>query len=309
VSGELVLLVEDSLVVRTVVRQHLAQHGYRVVEVEDGAGAMPALREHRPDVVLMDIEMPVMDGFQILEAVKADPDLCDTPVVFLTAREGTDDLVEALQRGAHDYLRKPFEVPELIARVRAAARVKALQDELRVRNAELELMAGTDALTGLWNRRHMQDELEAAARAASRHGHPLSVLMLDIDHFKFVNDEHGHPAGDAVLCGVADRIRQAVRGEDVAGRWGGEEFLAVLPWTDRLGAATVAERLRAAIAKDPVRDAEMSIAVTVSVGMATAHPGELVDTVVARADEALYRAKERGRNRIEGDAEVVTPSR
>ncbi|MEO8293117.1 MAG: diguanylate cyclase [Actinomycetota bacterium] len=305
-SAKLVLLVEDSLVVRTVVRQHLTEEGYRVVEVNDGTGAMSAMHEHRPDVVLMDIEMPVMDGFQILEAIKADPQLCDTPVVFLTASEGTDHLVRALQRGAHDYLRKPFEAPELIARVRAAVRVKALQDELRVRNAELELLAGTDALTGLWNRRHMQDELQTAVSAAGRHGHPLSVFMVDIDHFKVVNDEHGHPAGDIVLHWVADRIRRAVRTEDVAGRWGGEEFLAVLPWTGWDGATTVAERLRASIAKDPVSDAGVAIPVTVSIGVATAYPGERVDEIVARADRALYRAKERGRNRVEGDEEVAT---
>jgi two-component system, cell cycle response regulator len=295
--GGSVLVVEDSGVVRAVVCKGLTEHGYDVEEVKDGGEAMEAFRRTRPDVVLLDIEMPVFDGFQILDLIKEDPDLGDTPVVFLTAREGTDDLVRALQLGAHDYLRKPFEPAELIARVRAAVRVKTLQDELRLRNAELEVVSRTDALTGLWNRRHAEEQLLAAASAARRHASPLSVLMIDIDHFKRVNDECGHAAGDAVLAEIAARIRRTTRIEDVAARWGGEEFLTMLPLTEADGAWELGERIRTHVAAEPFTVGDDTIEVTASVGCATAEPGEGSDALVARADQALYEAKARGRNR------------
>jgi diguanylate cyclase (GGDEF)-like protein len=205
-------------------------------------------------------------------------------------------LVEGLRSGAHDYLRKPFEPSELIARVRAAVRVKALQDELRVRNEQLDMMTRTDVLTGLWNRRHMEDQLQAASSVARRHSLPLSILMIDIDHFKSVNDSLRHPAGNADLVAVSSRIHEAVRLEDVAARWGGEEFLVLLPATDVAGAWTLGERIRNLIWAAPVVFDHQSIPVTVSVGCATAGSDEPVDAVVARADGALYSAKAAGRN-------------
>jgi diguanylate cyclase (GGDEF)-like protein len=296
-TNGVVLLVEDSSVIRAVVRRRLEEQGYRVVEVEDGGGALSAFRECRPDVVLLDIEMPVLDGFQILELIKAEPDQADTPVVFLTARDKTEDLVEALRKGAHDYLRKPFEPSELTARVRAAVRVKSLQDELRIRNAELELMSRTDPLTSLWNRRHTEEQLQSAASLSRRHHTVFSVLMIDVDHFKRVNDSEGHTAGDAVLVEVAARIRDAVRIEDVVARWGGEEFLVVLPSTDIDGAWMLGDRIRLAIAAQPVWFTTGSIGVTVSVGCASSRTDETGDAIVSRADDALYEAKEAGRDR------------
>jgi two-component system cell cycle response regulator len=298
-TSGVVLLIDDSSVIRAVVRRRLEEQSYRVVEVADGGGALAAFRESRPDVVLLDIEMPLLDGFQILELIKAEPDQADTPVVFLTARDKTEDLVEALRLGAHDYLRKPFEPSELIARVRAAVRVKTLQDELRVRNAELELMSRTDPLTGLWNRRHTEEQLRSAASLSRRHDTTFSVLMIDVDHFKQVNDTQGHTAGDAVLVEIAARIREAVRIEDVVARWGGEEFLVVLPSTDIDGAWTLGDRIRKDVAAEPVTFPSCSISVTVSVGCASWRSGETEDRIVSRADDALYAAKEAGRDRTE----------
>jgi two-component system cell cycle response regulator len=297
VSAPLVLVAEDSLVVRAVLRRQLEEHGFRVVEADDGAQALRLCRERFPSVILLDVEMPELDGHQVLAELKGDPRLADTPVVFLTGRTKTDDVVEALRLGAHDYLRKPFDHAELIARVTAAARVKALHDELQRRAEELDRMSRLDALTGLHNRRHLDEHVRATVSAAKRRKQWLAVLMVDVDHFKEVNDSLGHAAGDEVLCEVARRLTRALRAEDVPGRWGGEEFLVLLPQTDPDGAAVVAERVRSLIAKGPVKLADGQVPVTVSVGLASGL-GPDGDDLVHRADTALYEAKAAGRNRV-----------
>jgi two-component system, cell cycle response regulator len=293
-----ILVAEDSLVVRSVLRQNLEDRGYTVIEADDGEAALRRCRDARPDVVLLDIEMPGLDGYQVLAALKADPELAEIPVVFLTGRTKTDDIVEGLRLGAHDYLKKPFEASELIARVSAAVRMKKLQDELRSRNAELHLVSRTDALTGLPNRRLLAERLAEMASASSRHHRPLGVLMLDIDHFKRVNDTAGHESGDLVLREFAHRLQQLPRMEDVVGRWGGEEFLALLPDTDMTGACLLAQRTLAAIATEPFALADgTKVNVTVSIGCAVETTQD-ADKLVARADAALYEAKSAGRNRL-----------
>jgi diguanylate cyclase (GGDEF)-like protein len=292
----LVLVAEDSLVVRTLLRRQLEHHGYRVVEAVDGEEALSVCREHGPDVILLDVEMPKLDGHGVLAALQRSPELADIPVVFLTARTTTEDVVEGLRLGAHDYLRKPFEAAELLARVSAAVRVKTLQHQLRQRNIELSAISRTDALTGLPNRRELQERLIALASAARRYHQQSAVLMVDVDHFKAVNDTRGHEAGDLVLRAVANRLRAACRTEDSAGRWGGEEFLVIAPMTDLAGGARLGERIRSSVgaAVVPVGDGA-DIDVTVSVGVAA---GEGGDDVLAEADAALYAAKRAGRNRV-----------
>ncbi len=296
-SGPTILVAEDSKVVRAVLRQHLEAQGYVVVEAEDGDAALKACRERLPDAVLLDVEMPGLDGYQVLTALKADPDLADVPVVFLTGRTETADIVEGLRLGAHDYLKKPFETSELIARVSAAVRVKALQDELRTRNDELDAVSRTDALTGLANRRHIQERLHELSSFARRHKQSLGVVMLDIDHFKEVNDTVGHAGGDAVLCEFSRRVQSVLRDEDTVGRWGGEEFLVLLPGTDAAGALRLGERVCASVASKPFPlPDETTLAVTVSAGCAV-DDGQNSEELVRRADDALYEAKESGRNR------------
>jgi two-component system cell cycle response regulator len=293
-----VLVAEDSLVVRAVLRRHLEERDYNVVEADDGNAALRTCREIRPDVVLLDIEMPGLDGHQVLAALKADPELEEIPVVFLTGRTSTDDIVEGLRLGAHDYLKKPFEASELIARVSAAVRMKKLQDELRARNAELDLVSRTDSLTGLANRRQLVERLGEMGSASRRHDRLLGVLMLDIDHFKRVNDTAGHDAGDCVLREFATRLSRLPRVEDVIGRWGGEEFLALLPDTDFEGSRIFGERVIEAIAAKPFELPDGTrLGVTVSVGCSVevAHDPE---RLVANADAALYEAKAAGRNRL-----------
>ena len=292
-----ILLADDSATVRALARMELEAAGFDVLEAGDGEQAVALAKEHRPDVVLLDVEMPVMDGYACVTALKADPETTHIPVVFLTGRVGSEDVVRALRLGGHDYLRKPPESAELLARVNAALRVKQLQDELVARSTELERMSRTDFLTGLHNRRHVEDHLTMLGAAAKRHGYPLTVLLLDLDHFKRINDTLGHAAGDQVLVEVGSRLAGSLRVEDVLGRWGGEEFLVLLPHTSGEAAAVLAERLRHVVGDTPVTTGEGPVRVTVSLGGAAAEaPGE--HDLLRLADEQLYAAKDGGRDRV-----------
>lgn len=293
-----ILVADDSLVIRSLLRKQLQEQGHVVVEAVDGEEALRICGQEPPDVILLDVVMPKLDGHGVLTQLQASTATAHIPVVFLTGRATTDDVVEGLRLGAHDYLRKPFEPAELLARVSAALRVKRLQDELRIRNAELEAASRTDPLTGLPNRRHLQEQLVAAGSAAKRRGENMAVLMVDVDHFKAVNDRLGHAGGDHVLRRVALALASACRAEDVAGRWGGEEFLVVAPTTDEEGAAALAERIRALTAAEGITVEGTDEPVTVTVSVGVAYGKDDVDAVVRDADAALYRAKAEGRNRV-----------
>ncbi len=282
---------------RAIARMELEQAGFQVIEAEDGAQALTMALSFEPDVVLLDIEMPVMDGYETVQALKADPRTADIPVVFLTGRVGAEDVVRALKLGGHDYLRKPPEPAELMARVSAALRVKALQDELRARAVELDVMSRTDHLTGLNNRRHMEEQLRRMSSGAKRHGYPVTVLIVDVDHFKHVNDSLGHHAGDVVLQQVAHRLQGALRTEDILGRWGGEEFLVLLPHTGADAAEVLAERLRLCMSATPISTDSGSVVVTISIGGASAE-AEGIHDLVQLADHGLYAAKANGRDQI-----------
>jgi two-component system cell cycle response regulator len=291
-----ILLVDDERSVRGLVRALLKSQDHAVVEAENGVQALELVSQVQPDVILLDIEMPGLDGYGVLAALRARSDLADVPVVFLTGRTTTDDVILGLSRGAHDYLRKPFDEGELLARVSAALRVKRLQDELRRRNAELDVVSRTDVLTGLHNRRHLEESLRQLTSQARRYGQPFSIVMFDIDRFKGINDEYGHGPGDDVLRTIARRLQGSVRDSDVIGRWGGEEFLALLPMTDLDGARTFAERIRAMIDwAEVVIDGVGTVHVTTSAGCAA---GTDMGELLLRADEALYAAKKAGRNAV-----------
>jgi two-component system cell cycle response regulator len=292
-----VLVADDSATVRALVRLELESAGYAVVEARDGLEALDVARAGGVDIVLLDVEMPVLDGFGAIKALKADASTSDLPVVFLTSRSDSEDIVEALRLGAHDYLRKSPEPAELLARVGAAAQVTELRAELRRRSEELERMSRTDHLTGLANRRALDDELSALAGSSRPYRYPVTVLLVDVDHFKRVNDTLGHGAGDVVLVEVAQRLASCVRGEDAVGRWGGEEFLVLASNTDVTGAQILAERLRAVVAGALVDAGDSAIEVHVSIGGATAPmPGVAADALLHTADANLYAVKEAGRN-------------
>jgi len=292
-----VLIVDDSTLIRRIVRTQLEDRGYIVIETDNGSDALIRCLDAHPDVMILDIEMPGLDGRSVLAAMQADEELARIPVIFLSGRSELNDVVDGLEAGAHDYLSKPFKPGELIARVRGAARVKRLTDDLRANNAELEHLSRTDMLTGLPNRRHLEEVLRSLISQSIRHRHSVGVVLVDVDKFKSVNDTLGHPAGDAVLREVAARLQSTLRLEDFVGRWGGEEFLVLLPMTEQEGCRQAAERLRVSVGETTVEiDGEAPVHVTVSAGLAMA--GGDFEEVLRRSDAALYAAKAGGRNRV-----------
>jgi two-component system cell cycle response regulator len=301
--SERILVAEDSALLRRMLGDVLRAQGWTVLEAGDGQTALALARAEIPSVLLMAREMEGLDGMAVLDALRADPRTADMPVVFVTGHTGAGDLAEGLERGAHDYVRKPVDPVELIARIRAALRLRALHDELARRNSELEHLARTDVLTGLANRRHADDVLRSTIASARRHRRTLCAVLADVDRFKAVNDTHGHAAGDAVLREVAVRLTAGLREEDVAARWGGEEFLLLLP--DSPDATVVCERLRASISERPINvHGLLELHVSASFGWAPWSGEETGEALVGRADLALYAAKAGGRDRVvaAGDA-------
>ena len=287
------LIVEDSPTMRRVMRRFLEPSGYAMYEAGNGEEALRIATRERPDVVLLDRQIPVLDGYGVLASLQADPELREVPVVLVTSHGEPDEVADGLRRGAHDYLRKPFEQQELVARVHAAMRTKALRDELRARNAQLERLVSTDLLTGLLNRGATAEHLRALASRSQRHGAELSIVLLDVDHIGAVNAEHGHAGGDAVLEAVARRVSGQLREEDAAGRWSGDELLVVAPDTGEDGVAPLVGRLCGAVSAQPVSLGREEIAVSVSAGAATRVDGDDAEALVRRAEHAL--AAGRGR--------------
>jgi len=290
-----ILIAEDDAVSRRMLEATLKKWGYDVVVTEDGDKAWEVLqREDAPRLAILDWVMPGLHGPQICRAVRSLGDQRYVYLLLLTAKSEKEDLVKGLEAGADDFLTKPFDAEELRARLRAGIRILDLQETLRVQ-------ATHDSLTGLWNRGATLDLLRRELSRGERQGTPVTVIMADIDHFKQVNDMYGHLTGDMVLREVAHRLSSAVRGYDVTGRFGGEEFLIVFPGCTAQNAILQAERLRARILKEPVDTPEGPIPVTLSLGVAASEPVTEVDPdlLLRAADTALYRAKSRGRNCVE----------
>ncbi len=298
------LIIDDSESIRNLVNRILLEE--RVFDTcllaADGIEGFKLLLKHRPDLILCDVVMPDLDGFKFLELKNAKPDFVKTPVIMLTSQEQVGVKVKALEAGASDYLTKPFESKELVARARVHLKIKTLQDELERKNQELEKLSHTDYLTKLNNRRHFVELLELEFARAERYKSPLTMLMVDVDFFKKVNDSWGHHVGDAVLVEVARSLGTNLRSFDVAGRYGGEEFGLLLPGTDEEGGMIVAERNRTRIEKTKITVPETGkdISITISTGGVT-YPRSDIKTyedLVRIADMALYESKAAGRNRV-----------
>jgi len=300
-----ILVADDSPVFRDMLKKMLLEWGYETTAVSDGRQAWDLLRqENGPRLALLDWMMPGMEGAEVCRQVRAGVRDRYVYMILLSVRAGLDDVVTGIESGADDYIVKPFEVDELHARLRSGRRVLALQEELVEAREALRDQATRDGLTGLWNRTAIFDILQNELARSGRSGEPLIVLMADLDGFKPVNDRYGHMAGDAVLRQVAARMRAAVRRYDSVGRYGGEEFLIVLPRCERVGGLALAERIRHAIGAECFRAGDVEIRLTCSLGAACARPPvvPLADDLVREADAALYRAKHHGRDRVEGAA-------
>lgn len=298
-----ILIADDDEPIRLLLTTLLDEAGYRTLVVENGKEAVDLALECRPDVAILDVMMPEMDGLAACRALKADHRTAGTPVLLLTALAQTPSKVEGLDCGANDYITKPFATDELLARVRTALAVKSRHDTLATE-------AMTDALTGLANRRALEPRIDQLLAHVARTTEDLSLLIFDVDHFKTINDTHGHDAGDVVLATLARRAYDALRAQDVIGRFGGEEFMAILPGTGRDAAVIVAERLRAYVAESPIEVAGKPIRVTISAGVATARPGGRASRgdLITAADRALYNAKNTGRNRVtHADGQATLP--
>ena len=297
VATATVLVVDDSTAIRRILQRALLGAGYRVTEAADGQAALTQCRADPPDLVLLDVDMPVMDGPTALAAMKEDAELADIPVLFLTARTSGTDVAAGLQLGANDYLRKPIDPAELAARVAVALRQSSQEKTLRSMAREADRLSTLDALTGLGNRRQLElatDELRGAIGGAAS----VAVIIADIDHFKLVNDTEGHLIGDAVLRIVAARLRATVGDQHQLVRWGGEEFVALAAGLDHAAVAALAERLRSAICDSPFAiDEGRTLPITISIGCVSGRLDAL-DDVLQGADEALYEAKRGGRNRV-----------
>lgn len=281
-----ILIVDDDVAIRRVLRIALEKaegDSHVVEEATDGAAALQCLGRFVPDLILLDRNMGLMDGVEVCRRLRANPAHASIYVILLTACAEVDSKVDALDAGADDYVVKPFNIRELLARVRRGLKI-----------ASERRSADVDFLTGLPNRRGLEAALTREAEAAQRYGHPLSLLLLDADHFKRVNDTHGHDAGDAVLREIAVVMRGQCRQCDFPSRWGGEEFVLLLPATGVEEAFSFAERLRCAMAEHPFPHVGTQ---TVSIGLSVFQG--VAGDMVGRADAALYRAKGAGRNRTE----------
>jgi diguanylate cyclase (GGDEF)-like protein len=294
-----ILLIDDSESIHPLVTSLLADEPVRIHSAHDAATGLVLAASLRPDLILLDVEMPGMDGFEACRRLKADPATSSIPIIFLTARTASEEMVRGLELGANDYVAKPFKLSELLSRVRANLRTSHL---IRL----LEEKALIDSLTGLGNRAMFDGRFAAEVARRMRSTNPLSCIMLDVDRFKAINDMCGHPFGDQVLKKIGEALLGICRVEDTACRYGGEEFVVLAPQTPVAMAAHLAERMRLAIEKLPFTYRGETIRVTCSFGVSEAI-GVFDRMMLQRADKALYESKAQGRNRVTIDPTKAPP--
>jgi two-component system cell cycle response regulator len=297
-----ILVAEDDPVSRRVLELFLIKWGFEVVLCGSGIEALRLLeRLDAPRLVLLDWMMPGMEGVEVCRKIRQFENRPYIYVLLLTARARKDDVLQGLGSGADDYVTKPFEPQELRARLNIGQRVLGLQDKLIASRDDLLFQATHDSLTHTSNRGVIMDRLRSERSRQGRGGGDFAIMFVDIDHFKHVNDMHGHLVGDAVLVEIADRIMKSVRPHDSVGRYGGEEFLIVAPSADAMGGLRLAQRIRQEIERRPVLVDGSSVSITASFGVAASTMNRLVDPqdMLRAADDALYHAKAGGRNRCE----------
>lgn len=288
----LVLIVDDNRTNSTFCEKLLSRSGYETAVCSSGEEAMDFMGKNTPDLILLDIVMPGIDGFQFCDQLKRTPRLKDTPVIFLSAMNDETSIINGFKCGGVDFITRPFRAQELIARTRTHIELKKAKEKLLT-------MAVTDELTGLFNRRYFMNRLNQEFERVKRYESIFTFIMIDIDYFKRINDTHGHLAGDCVLRNAADIMKKSLRLSDTVGRIGGEEFAILLPETEIEYGVEIAERLRKKIDESELDFECKSLKLTISAGISDSDSGDLtVDAVLNRADMALYSAKEDGRNRV-----------
>ena len=301
-----ILIAEDDPVSRKLMEMTLRQAGYEVVSAGDGREALALFKERFFPIILTDLEMPEMDGLELCRAIRENPAEGYVYIFLITARDSKKDIIVGLEAGADDYLTKPFDRSELIARLKTALRVLELEKSLKDAYEKIRLLSITDKLTGCYNRTYMDEYLAKEIARATRYHRPLSLVMADIDYFKRVNDTYGHQAGDLILKNFVLSMREGLRKDvDWIARYGGEEFLMVLPETDFKNAMSSAERLRRIVSERLTSYDEKEIRITASFGVVGFDPSEKIknipyEAIIDQADKALYQAKDEGRNRVRG---------
>jgi diguanylate cyclase (GGDEF)-like protein len=297
-----ILIAEDDPVSRRILQTFLVKWGFEVVVAEDGTQALALLeRLDFPRLAVLDWMMPGLEGPQVCERIRKESNRAYVYILLLTARNQKEDILKGLESGADDYLTKPFDAQELRARLHVGQRILDLQDNLIAAQEELLFRATHDALTGIANRSVILDTLHRERSRQMREGGSFGIVLMDLDHFKYVNDQYGHLCGDAVLQETSRRVTQCVRPYDTVGRYGGEEFLIVVPSSDAMGTLGLAERIRKAIEAKPVSTDAGAISLTASLGVAASTEEAPLEAraLLQSADDALYRAKDHGRNRSE----------
>ncbi len=301
-----ILLVEDNPISRKMLEKILVKEGFKVTLAENGKEALALFRKCFFPIVLTDWLMPEMEGPELCKALRNEKPNGYVYIVLLTAKDSKDDIISGLESGADDYLIKPADRAELIARLKNGLRILDLEKSLKEANEEIRTLSITDPLTGIYNRGYLDERLPQEIKRSIRYKRSLSLILCDIDHFKAVNDNFGHVAGDTILKGFVDCITASIRDQiDWSARYGGEEFLIVLPETDFLGARHLAERLRGAVSDMRYTVGDKEVRITSSFGVSGFSPDMLlknlsVDGMLNHVDKYLYKAKDGGRNRVEG---------
>jgi diguanylate cyclase (GGDEF)-like protein len=302
-----ILLVEDNRREAEVTKGFLEKYGYTVIWAETGMAALKIAKTQPVDIILLDLLLPDINGTEVCRWLKGNEDTRGIPIIMLTIKSSVEDKISGLQIGADDYLPKPYDEVELNARIYASLRSKALQDQLRSKNRALqeilkrvEVLAVTDPLTELYNRRQIEVIVDREFVRTKRYGSPLACMMIDVDHFKKLNEEFGHKAGDLVLRELSGIIQGNIREVDTPSRWGGEEFLLLMPETDKEKALQPATRIleRTAAYTFPHMP-NGRVTVSIGIAMAPASNVESAEQLIDASDLAMYEAKRKGRNRIE----------
>ncbi len=297
---ETLFIVDDNRVNIKLLEKVLLKHGYEIITATGGKEALQLIEKRIPDLILLDIIMPEMDGYEICKKLKSSPDTCDIPVIFLTAKTETDDIVRGFNTGAADYIRKPFQRAELLARVETHLKLKKMQMKILEQDLLLASLARTDPLTGVNNRRYFIEALTQELERFRRYENSLSLLIINADHFKSINDLYGHDAGDRVLKALCDAAREVFRKTDIFARIGGEEFGVILPHTDHSSSIEVAERFLKRIEELTVKSYKGEVSFSVSIGIAIAdEQTKDRESLMKKADKALSLAREKGRGRVE----------